>query len=81
MQRPEFAELLGISVPTLRRWEDGEESALGRSVDVRREKASRVLTIDTMPIPEEIMGINVSPPEIEDRVAAIERKLRLFGEV
>ena len=77
MLRPEFAAKLGISVPTLRRWEYGEESALGRSVDVRREKANRVLNIDPS-IPEEIVGI-VSF-RLEDRIAEVERKLKHLGE-
>lgn len=68
MQRPEFAERLGISVPTLRRWEAGEESALGRNVDARRERANRLLA--AFEVPGEIVGI-VSF-RVEERIADLE---------
>lgn len=75
MQRPEFAELLEISVPTLRRWEEGDEASLGRSVNVRREKANRVLNVAE--VPEQIMGI-VSF-RLEDRLGELERKFELLA--
>ena len=77
MQRPEFAQGLGISVPTLRRWEEGDESALGRNRDARRERANRVLGMEGLAIPEEIMGI-VSY-KLEDRISELEKKLKLIG--
>jgi hypothetical protein len=76
MQRPEFARGLGISVPTLRRMEEGDESALGRSVDARREKANMVLGMEGLPVPEEIIGI-VSF-RLEDRIDQLENKIKLI---
>lgn len=75
MQRPEFAERLGISVPTLRRWEAGEESALGRNLDIRRERANRMLA--EFDIPEELVGI-VSF-RIDERIAELEAMVEQLG--
>ena len=69
MHRPEFAKELGISVPTLIRWEGGEESSLGHTVNERRDTAEKLLA--TFEVPAEIVG--VVSLQVDERIADLEQ--------
>ena len=59
MKRPAFAKVMGRSVPTITRWEDGAKGSIGASIEQRRQLAQRIVEVTGCP-PE---WFDLSEPE------------------
>jgi hypothetical protein len=82
MQRPAYAKEMGVSVPTLRRIEEGDEGSLGRSVEQRRQIAERAMRVAKAPA--EVLGLSPADgqeaTDFEVRVRAyVRRELEALG--
>lgn len=70
-QRPEFAELVGTSVPTLTRWEGGDFAPRNYgSRDQRRALAERIIRASGCPA--EWFELTETEPGFEERLEALE---------
>jgi transcriptional regulator with XRE-family HTH domain len=77
LSQPQLAEELGTSVGTIKRWEKGELSTLGRSPNARRAVAVQVA--EATGAPRELFGLprgSAGGRSTEQRVGVLELQMR-----
>jgi transcriptional regulator with XRE-family HTH domain len=70
--RPEFARKLGVSESTLRRMEDGDEAALGRTRAKRNQAVDLVLQVSGAPA-SLFVEVKAGSPSTEERLREVEK--------
>lgn len=84
-KKTKFAKLMGVSVPTLTRWEEGEVGSIGATTAERRQLAERLVKVSGCP--PETFGLSEPEPrgadqlrsEFEQKLKAL--KMELLGEI